>query len=478
MTGPKLTTAATEAPTASGRLSWADALNPPRPTATRTPLELPTASVETTSYGRKALAEEAAAVAATPVGERNEKLNKAAFRIGQLIPHEVTQADAVESLTAAGLAAGLPAAEVARVLRLNNTGGLAKGMADPRQRGELPADVAEVDATELVTIGEHVDAAGQVWETFTGSTEADPVESIRAQFPPLDLAALLDPNRPPREWVVFGLIPAGASVALVAAAGTGKSLLSLAIAVAVSRGHRAFADLTIARRRRVLYLDMENTEDDLAERFPALGVTPGADLSDLLFLHLPPIEPLDTPAGGRQLEAIVDAYGLTAGDVVILDSFQRVVSGPENDADTLRALYRCAMLPLKRRGLTVVRLDNTGKDAERGARGTSGKRDDVDVELILTRDKDGDRFTLTPGKVRLPDIRPVTFTRTTEDNGRLAYSTAADPRRATVLDALAALDSIDPDRKLSQRAAEDKLKGEGLPRWAIRQAFKERRSNA
>ncbi len=86
---------------------------------------------------------------------------------------------------------------------------------------------------------------------------------------------------------------------------------------------------------------------------------------------------------------------------MILDSFQRVVQGPENDLDTYRAYYRNTGVLLKRRGVTVVRTDNTGKDAERGARGLSSKRDDVDIEYIVTRDADTGHLRLRLGKVRI-----------------------------------------------------------------------------
>lgn len=298
-----------------------------------------------------------------------------------------------------------------------------------------------------------------------------------AQFPRLNLAALLDPNRPPREWVLAGLIPAGASVSLVSPAGGGKSLLALSSSLAVARGDRAFADLGIPRRRRVLYVDMENTADDLAERFAALGIRPADDLGDFVFLHLPALDPLDTPRGGRQLDAIVDAYGLARGDLVVLDSMQRVTSGAENDADTMRAFYVCTALPLKRRGLTVLRTDNTGKDADKGARGTSGKRDDVDVELILTRDAEhAGRLRITPGKVRIPDVRQLLLSRDVDEDGRLTYSSAGDPFRALVLAAWQALDALDPEGRVSQREAEKLLKDKGhkIPRAAVRAALKER----
>lgn len=296
----------------------------------------------------------------------------------------------------------------------------------------------------------------------------------------LDLDALLDPKRPPREWAIHSLIPAGASVSVVAPAGRGKSLLVLGMVLAMTRGHKSFADLTIPRARRAVYVDTENTEDDLAERLPAFGIVRGDDLAGLVYLHLPTLlPPLDTALGGGVLAAIVDAVGLVPGDLVVLDSWQRVVSGPENDADTMRAFYRHTGAGLKRRRLTVIRLDNTGKDAARGARGTSGKKDDVDLELILERDADdAGRMRIAPGKTRLPDIHALTVQMTTDDEGRVTYSAAGDPRRAQVLDAWRVLDDAGVAPDTGQIRAWDEVKHiPGVPpRWAVREAQRERRA--
>ena len=288
----------------------------------------------------------------------------------------------------------------------------------------------------------------------TTMTEDD-AGSTRLRFPRLDLAALVSADRPPREWVVRGLIPAGASVSIVAAAGTGKSLLILAMSMAVARGEEEFAGYPISRRRRVLLVDMENTEDDLADRSTALGVsTVGADeFSDLILIHLPQLDGLDTKHGAEQLMAIVKAYQVSAGDVVVLDSLQRVISGRENDSDTMRDYYQQTGILLKRLGITVIRTDNTGKDNARGARGTSGKRDDVDIELILTRDpQEPAQMTLTPGKSRLPDIKVARLTRVVDDaTGSLQYRGGGDPWAGRVAKAVEILNGLDVPPDIGER---------------------------
>jgi hypothetical protein len=306
--------------------------------------------------------------------------------------------------------------------------------------------------------------------------ESEAHQAARERFPRLDIAALLRAERPAREWLWWRLIPVGAAVALVAPAGTGKSLLVLGLMVAVARGDRAFAGLRITNRR-VFLVDMENTEDDLAERFRDLGVDAGevAKLDNLVFIHLPKMAALDTLEGGRELEAALDAYDIRAGDVVVLDSTQRVLAGKENDSDTIRAYYLCTGVTLKRRGITVIRTDNTGKDLDRGARGTSGKRDDVDVELFMT--VDSGKISIKPGKIRLPDVESITIEKQIADDGRIYYDTAHDPYRAKINDAIAALDRHQIPLDTGMARCYDLLKGLGeeITRDALRAAIKERR---
>lgn len=297
--------------------------------------------------------------------------------------------------------------------------------------------------------------------------------SILDKFPLLDFAAVLDPNRPPRDWVVSGLITAGASVSLVAPAGSMKSMLALAMALTIARGDREFAGLSIPRQRRVLYVDMENPEDDVRERLFAFGVT--AAPAGFAMLHLQPLPALDRAEGSKVLLEIIAAVGLTPGDLLVLDSFQRVVDGPENDSDTYRAFYRETAVRLKQRGITVLRTDNSGKDTDRGARGSSGKRDDVDIELLLKRE--GDTLKLTPGKVRISGVEPLTVTMQHDDDGRLSFTTAGDPFRDQVADAKAQLDELGLPLDAGERKAGEML-GKDVARRVVRQAVRERKECA
>jgi hypothetical protein len=115
------------------------------------------------------------------------------------------------------------------------------------------------------------------------------------------------------------------------------------------------------------------------------------------------------------------------------------------------------------------------KDLDRGARGTSGKRDGVDVELFMT--VESGKISIKPGKIRLPDVESITIEKQIADDGRIYYDTARDPYRAKINDAIAALDRYHIQLDTGMARCYDLLKGLGevITREALRAAIKERR---
>lgn len=80
-------------------------------------------------YGAKALAEEAALLAATSEGGRNDALNKASFRLAQLVASgHLSQSSVEEAMLSAARACGLPEHEAQRTIR----SGVQAGMQHPR----------------------------------------------------------------------------------------------------------------------------------------------------------------------------------------------------------------------------------------------------------------------------------------------------------------------------------------------------------
>lgn len=351
----------------------------------------------------------------------------------------------------------------------------------PTDEGFGPAEHAGRWESALAKIGDSArpHPVGIPTDDFAPVDEPVPTGPAAA-FPRMDFGALLDPNRPPREWVVEPMLGAGSSVALVAPAGHRKSLLLFRIALAVARGENDFAGMAIPRARRVFYVDMELTEDDVADRLASFGVTADElmELSRLIYVHLPALEPLDTAAGGERLAGAVDAYGLEPGDLVVLDSYQRVTEAGENDSDTTRGYYRHTGVRLKARGLTVVRTDNTGKDVAKGARGSSGKRDDVDVEYLL--ESKSDYMEIRTGKVRQRGITELSLYVATDAEGRTTFSSDLSPERTKIEECVALLEELGVGLESGERRVTAILKKaeRQVPRAVLRVAIQARRDRA
>lgn len=185
------------------------------------------------------------------------------------------------------------------------------------------------------------------WETFWTQTTAD------------------------HDWLIEPIIPRGRSIALYAPAGEGKSELVLALACQAATSGVS-----------VLYLDFEMTTSDLMDRLYDMEYGPETDFSNLHYQLHPTIPTLDTSEGGQALAEMAEERD---ADLIIIDTFMRIVAGKENDSDTLLAYDLHTGRLLKAAGRTVLRVDHAGKDLTLGARGTSAKRDDVDLIWRLQR---------------------------------------------------------------------------------------------
>ena len=240
---------------------------------------------------------------------------------------------------------------------------------------------------------------------------------------PVDLRALMSGERPEEDWLIEPVLPAGKLVGIVSKRGEGKSLLMLDMVAAKASGQKTLSQ-PAGDPIHVVYVDMEMGPDDLYERLADLGYL--ADhpqfetLADHLhYYQLVALPPLDTEEGGQALEELVDKHGAT---LVVIDTVSRVISGAENDAEPFRDLFRHTETRLKRRRVTLARLDHLGKDKERGSRGSSAKEDPLDVVWHLTHTVTGAiELSLTKGRQGwIP--RLVTIHREDHPNGTFSHT--------------------------------------------------------
>lgn len=230
--------------------------------------------------------------------------------------------------------------------------------------------VQSLTSNKGADISDHLDA-GLVLEDLVPLDR--PQGSIASKYSPVNWAEAFKRQPEDVDWLFPPILETGTTNALFGKPGVGKSLITLEIAMTLVR-----------EGKKVMYLDDENRVMDTVDRLKSFGCQHD-ELSGLIMYSFAGLPPLDTTAGGEHLAALADYNN---PDLIILDTTTRMVEGDENSANTFLQLYRCSLVPLKQRGITVLRLDHPGKDDKQGQRGSSAKDGDVDSVWRLAHESD------------------------------------------------------------------------------------------
>lgn len=296
------------------------------------------------------------------------------------------------AVRAAGYGGGQTEADFERIWRSarSRTAGRGRPLPPDPYAGvyfDHPFAGATVDNGTAVATGGLTSGQTVQTDSQTG-TQTDP-------FAPLDWSELFSRDWGAIDWMPGKFVERGQQMALIGDGKSGKSLLMFEWVWRLAGG-KGFLGDAAGRPLRVLYVDRENSQDDLYRRAVAFGATP-EELAGVAYLSFPPFKPLDED--GSQFMAQVERH---RPDVVILDTVSRFVAGKENESETWLNLYRQIHAQLKHAGITGVRLDHFGKDAEKGGRGSSAKSQDIDHVWELTagsstKTADGDHLVVTTG---------------------------------------------------------------------------------
>ncbi len=348
-------------------------------------------------------------------GERHSALYTIARTLGQLVASgHLTRDEIYAQLYDAAQRNGSAAEDGGRNITQTINDGIEKGVSDgPDPNHSEPGDFSYTLPPKGAT-----NAAGRVcsrcertakylWTAPTGDVlcdtcraehtghtgyvlpapEDDPALTTERGKYKVDFLALKTAEFANAQWLIEPIIPAGRSVALYAAGKTGKSLLALDLVAAAASGRPILGGAPLETPINILYVDQEMTQPDLQERIGSLGYFDADHEHSLTTLaehlhywQLYPWSPLDTYAGGQEL--LAEACNVGA-QLVVIDTLIRTVDGEENSADTIKNFSRHTAEPLKAAGIALLRIDHAGKDLTRGQRGTSAKRDDVDVVWLL-----------------------------------------------------------------------------------------------
>ena len=216
-----------------------------------------------TPYGQRALEAEVHAVSVSAEGTRNDRLNTAAFSLGQLVAGgELDEHDARASLEAAARACGLSEKESAQTIQ----SGLGAGLVDPRnapENGHWPR-LEAVPAPQLQQPAPTPRITIEPWQTFSQNSQAE------------------------LEFLINDLWPAKSFAFIASPPKKGKTWLGLAAALSIATGRRFIAAFDIPEPRKVLYLALEGARPAIRARIGALarGLALDPDSDQLDNLHI------------------------------------------------------------------------------------------------------------------------------------------------------------------------------------------------
>lgn len=167
--------------------------------------------------------------------------------------------------------------------------------------------------------------------------------------------------------------------------GTGKTFLSVGIAVALTSGG-TFLGWSAPEAVSVLLVDGEMPADALKQRLRQAKKTGGKRVVAPLRIVTPDLNrearmpDLATPEGQAALDALV-------GDarVIILDNLSCLMTGVENDAESWQPLQTWA-LRHRAQGRSIIFFHHSGKGGQQ--RGTSRREDVLDIVIGLRRPSD------------------------------------------------------------------------------------------
>jgi len=177
-------------------------------------------------------------------------------------------------------------------------------------------------------------------------------------------------------WAVNGLVPQQAITLLSARGGMGKTILSISMSDAVSKGI-PFLGLETSKMP-VVYIDFENSLPTLVERVKRI------DASDVLFWH--PTNEIKPPRlDSKEYELYKK---LPQGALLIFDTLRASQSRDENDSQHM-AMIMQRLKELRDCGYTILILHHTSKSSDRIYKGSTAIFDLCDHNLSLHKVKKG-----------------------------------------------------------------------------------------
>ena len=216
----------------------------------------------------------------------------------------------------------------------------------------------------------------------TPAAEATDDDSLARTLPYVQ-ASNLPGWEPPRELIEGMLIEGGMTV-IYGDSNTGKSFLTLDMAAHLTLGREWFGRRV--KQGAVVYLAAESPRS-IIDRSRALADKLDAGL-DQLFITSCPIDLYDPNGDGlavvNTITAIEQQHGVKVC-MVVADTLARIMgAGDENATKDMGVVVKNVDVIRAATGVQFVLIHHTGKDASKGARGSSALRAATDTEIEVS----------------------------------------------------------------------------------------------
>lgn len=191
----------------------------------------------------------------------------------------------------------------------------------------------------------------------------------------------------PPKWVIENMICRGDVHILIGEPNIGKSFITMDMATAVAGVRHAVLGHAVREQGRVLYIDEENPEDLVVDRFRRLGLTEEY-ASNIRYINNASVR-LD-----RDPDALLDEAREFEPVLIVLDSLTRLHGQDENASGPMSALFNDGIQPLARdTGAALIVIHHVSKtdstSSFKRSRGSSDITAAIDTGFDVYKADDG-----------------------------------------------------------------------------------------
>jgi AAA domain len=250
--------------------------------------------------------------------------------------------------------------------------------------------------TDKITSEDDVTIPERFIEQEEKATEPQEDTQIQLQRQPFKIEQLDDIDDEPVEWLIEGVIPKKAFVALYAPPASFKSFVALDIAECIATG-REFLTKEVKHQGAVLYIAGEG-HGGIGARIKAMKKLHNTPAGAPVFFLRKQINLRSSATDIQDLIQAVDDIQATHDinfEMVVIDTLARAFGGGnENASEDMGAFITAAGAIQGRYNCALLVVHHAGKDATKGLRGHSSLLGAVDTELEIIRIEDAPKGIL------------------------------------------------------------------------------------